>query len=531
MTISFILPRNFLLPILFAAICLSANAQQNERLTENEARIEGTFIEAEKFRLTGFCDKAIPLYEEVLRQKPREAAAMFALARCYQDEGQSENALRWFKQAVEYQPDNPWYHQFLIRALDANQNYARAAQQAEELLRLQPDNPDNYYQKAYYLARSGDYDKALKTLDQLQNRIGLTYELLERKYLLLIDQHQLKKAEKLLKNYLAQNPQSIPGHYLLADLYRKSQNRQKAAQTYEEILRLSPNETAAAAALSELQSSSANGPNAVVKKLEALFARNDLSYDEKMKAFIPLIQKAFDSEDEELRRQTTQLARELLRQYPREASAHAALADLLYGANQLQEARKEYAEAIRLRAGIHSVWYNYLDVLQRLGDYQSLAAEAEKAIDYFPNEWQFYYLAARAQLALQQAPQAVSWLREALPLCGKDPQKRAFTLAELALAYELNGQKTQSEQTLQQLQESAGESPLLLHAKACIAALRGENLAKAIKWSKEALDQAPENPDFLLSYARLLLKTGREDEAQNYLQKAQSIGGGWSPVQ
>jgi len=82
------------------------------------------------------------------------------------------------------------------------------------------------------------------------------------------------------------------------------------------------------------------------------------------------------------------------------------------------------------------------------------------------------------------------------------------------------------------LREIAGdESPILLHTKACINALRGQHLAKAIEWAQAALNQAPENPDFLLTYARLLIRDGREAEAQNYLQKAQKLGGGWSPIQ
>ena len=523
--------RLLLLPLACFFIGLSANtAQIDDRLTEGEMQTDGAFIEAEKFRLTGFCDKAIPLYQQVLKKRPRETAAMFAMARCYQDEGDSESALRWLRQAVEYDPQNPWYRQFLIRLLDAREDYAAAARQAGELLRLQPDDPDNYYQKAYYLARSGEYDKALKTLDQLQNRIGLTYELLERKYLLLIDRQELKKAEKSLREFLAQHPNDIPAHYLLADLYRKMNKRDKAAGVYKDILRLSPNDTAAAAALSEIQSPSATGQNDAVQTLSALFKRQDLSYDDKMKAFIPLVQKAFGSEDPQLMEETTTLARQLLNQYPEEASAHAALADLLYGADQLEEARKEYAEAIRLKAGIHSVWFNYLDVLQRLGDYATLASEAEKAIDFFPNEWQFYYLEARAQLALNRPREAADWLREALPLSGKDTQKRAFTLAQLTLACEMQNKKACSDQNLQQLQELTGESPILLQTKACIAALRGEHLAKALEWARTALNQAPENPDFLLTYARLLSLNGRETEAQSYLQKAREMGGGWCPV-
>ena len=498
-------------------------AQTDDRLTEHEAQIRGELIEAEKFRLIGFCDKAIPLYRDVLQNQPREATAMYGLARCYRDQGEADEALRWFKEAVEYEPQNPWFRRTLIDVLDSRGAYAEAARQAESLLQLQADNPDYAYLAAYYQARSGDYDKALKTLDRLQKRVGLTYDLLERKYLLLLDQGALKKAEKILKDYLAERPADIPAYFLLANLYRKDQDWKKAAQVYEKILRLSPNELEAKAGLAEVQGH-IEGEQPIAsspaERLRSLFARPDLAYDEKMKAFIPFIRQAVEKEDKLLLDQGVSLARELLRSYPQEASAHAALADLLYGAERLKEAREEYARALQLKPGIHSVWLNQLEILQRLGDYQALGVEAEKAIDYFPNDWYFYYLAGRAHLAEKETEDAVSFLEEALPLSGKDEKKKAETLAQLAIAYALLGQKTQSEQKMQALKVLEGESPLWMSTKARLAGLEGKNLAKAIHWAKEAVEQEPYNRDFLLTLAWLLQQNGQEAEAEKYLKKA-----------
>ncbi len=497
-------------------------AQADDRLTEREAQTRGEFVEAEKFRLIGFCDKAIPLYQSVLQAQAREAAAMYGLARCYREEGRQDEALQWCKEAVKYEPENPWYRRSLIEMLDSQGAYTEAAAQAEALLQLQPENPDHAYLTAYYQARSGHYDKALKTLDRLERRIGFTYDLLERKYLLLLDQKELKKAEKLLNDYLAERPGDVSAHFLLADLYRKNRQWEKAAQVYEQILRLSPNDVAAEAGLTEVKKhiggKRLDAPSPA-ERLQQLFARSDLSYDQKMKAFIPFIKQAVEKEDPLLLEQGVGLAKELLRAYPEQASAHAALADLLYGADRLEEARAAYVRALELRPGIHSVWLNYLEVLLRLGHDEALSTEAERAIDYFPNDWYFYYLAARAHLGREEFSEAAALLEEALPLSGKNSDRRAETLAQLALVYALQKRVSQSHQKLQALRALEGESPLYLSTKAHVFGLEGKNLAEAVSWAKRAVEQEPDNRDFVLTLVWLLRQDGQTAEAEKYLKR------------
>ncbi len=524
-------------PVLFLFfLCLSANAvraqQDNRHLTEREMQTQGTLIEADKFRLIGFCDKAIPLYEEVLHNMPKETAAMYGMARCYQEQGETENALRWYKEAIKHQPDNPWYRRYLIELLDRQGAYAQAASQAGQLLQIAPDNPEYYYLSAYYQARSGAYDQALKTLDRLEKRIGPSYELLERRYLLLLDQGALKKAEKTIKDYLSKRPEDVSALYLLADLYRKTQNWKKARQVYENILQLSPHEKAAEAGLAEVQRHAGGDRTdkaSPAEMLQTLFADSHYAYEEKIKAFIPFVQEAFNKQDPIMLEQGIALARDLTARYPEEASAHAALADLLYGAGRYPEARDAYSRALERKPGVHSVWVNYLDVLQQLGAYRKLSEEAEKALDYFPNDWSFYYLAGRASLATGEISEAISWLREALPLSGKDAAKQAQTLSMLSIAYALAGNEKNSKQSLQQLQKLFGESPLWYYTSASLSLIKGENLAEALNRAQAAVEQAPENPDFLLLLARLLEKNGQGEKAQPLHQKAKQIGGGWCP--
>ena len=85
-------------------------------------------------------------------------------ARIYDVLKEENKAVKYIKIAVDVLPSNTWYQKFMADLYQKTENFTEAAKVYEQLVKTDAENEYFYYKWAYFLVKSNDINKALKSL-------------------------------------------------------------------------------------------------------------------------------------------------------------------------------------------------------------------------------------------------------------------------------------------------------------------------------------------------------------------------------
>jgi len=192
-------------------------------------------------------------YWEAIEQNPNMADARFKIASIYYFNGWNYESLRELSEVERINPEYPGLHLLLgklYRATEeADKEFAALQQAAAE----QPENPEVHYLLGLVYERKSMAREAINEYEQATNRepSHLNSATILRAYLQLGRIHkgkQQKKAEEEFKKALSIDPTSAQVISELRTLYRQQAEHykskreyDKAAEKYQEILKIDPN--------------------------------------------------------------------------------------------------------------------------------------------------------------------------------------------------------------------------------------------------------------------------------------------------
>ena len=115
-------------------------------------------------------DHAIDKYLECLNagEYPEEVVARiyFALGNAYTANGNYDQAVRDYSEAIHFEPDNPWAYNNRCWSYGLLRRGQQALQDCEQALRLLPDQPEILDSRALAYWLLGDIDRASQDLER-----------------------------------------------------------------------------------------------------------------------------------------------------------------------------------------------------------------------------------------------------------------------------------------------------------------------------------------------------------------------------
>jgi cellulose synthase operon protein C len=173
----------------------------------------------------GSADQALALYQQSIKDNPREVIFYILSGELYEAKQNWDQAKNMYQQALNIQPDQPLASNNLAYViLETGGNVDVALAMAQTARRGMPDSANAadtlgwaYYQKGIYQSAIGQFQEALRLNDQLGQ------------------------------------PDDATVHYHLGMAYEKANQNALARQQLEKAVKLSPNNTDAKKALSELR--------------------------------------------------------------------------------------------------------------------------------------------------------------------------------------------------------------------------------------------------------------------------------------
>lgn len=564
----------FLLPLIMLVSCASTNEVSAGRDKGGKGKkdeitylldrkvdhlaVQQLYIDASRSRMLEDYQKAVSLYQQVLRMDPYNDGAQYELASIYFESGQYESARDFIDKAVvndslnyivQYVRDgwandstaklnalvadaqerylsNRWY---LVMQADVHAylgEYELASQVFAQLLNDHPEQIEYYFDWAYVNAKANKLEEALKVYNKAEEAIGIDEGIISQKQKLLLQMGRFDDAVTEGKKLLEAYPGEVRYYQMLAELYQTNNKLDEAIAVYEDMLQLDTDNPFAVLNLAEIYKYKGDHDQYILY-LKQAFADPNLSLDSKIRVLYPYLLGVGDSTKKE---EAHILAQIVVEAHPNEAKAHAIYGDLLYQDEQNEDALLQYEQALELDQSVFEVWQQVFFILSDMQRYQELADRTDAALELYPNQPIIYFFNGLANSQLHNYKEAVDILNAGNNLVVGNMALKIQFYSSLGDAYNNLGNYTASDEAFDQALKFDEDNSYVLNNYSYYLSLRGDNLEKAAEMSLHSNELEPGNSSFQDTYAWILFKQGKFEDALVWIEKAYQSGGSESGV-
>jgi tetratricopeptide (TPR) repeat protein len=516
--------------ILLVAISASSVLGQKDRISESEVNIQKIFIEANKEKLLGNDEDAIILFAEVIRKQPTNGAAAYELAKLYNKTGDKSKAISYAQKAVENEPNNIWFITYYAEMLSEKGDHDAAATLYQNLTVQFPTQYDYYFEWAYMLIKAAKMDEAIEVYDELENKTGVNEKTTKRKYSLYLAIGKNKKAEAELQKLINAFPSEVSYYQLLAEYYDQQGEKEKAKAIYQKMLIINPDDAVANLALAETFKDSGNEEK-YLTSMQELFKNPEVNIDMKISELAPYIKKMpFYKNKTVVRSKILELGEILTVTHSKDAKAFSVYGDLLYHAEENTKALEAYKNTLKLDQNVFMVWEQVMYIQADMNDANGLIKSTEEAMDLFPNQALVYYMSGRAYAIKKNHAASVDALEQALMMSRRDNAMRSKVYVQLGAEYHYLKEYAKSNQAFEDALAINSRDAEALNSYSFFLCERNENLDKARQMSSSANQLVENKPKFLDTYGWILYKSEDYEAAERWLKKAIDFGGTDNPT-
>jgi len=479
--------------------------------------------------MLGNLNLAIERFERVLSKDKKNHVAMYELSELYALKKNDEKALRYIKSALDLAPDIAHYNSLYADILVHRNNFDGASKVYDKLIENDPENEDLYLEQAYLYAKSDRYDEAIRIYNMLESKTGVVPEISKQKYDLYMRADQPKKALEELQKLTNANPQNTANQLLLAQHYERVGAKDKASKVYKKILEIepeNPNATIALANVYQTQGETAQ----YLRSMRSVFGNADVNLDLKIKEIVPYIKEVSESKDDALKAEAISLTQLLTETHPDQAKAFSVHGDMLNYCEKPLEALPQYQRAVALESNAFMVWEQIFFINSGLNQPKELLQNTEMALELFPSQPTVYFFNGLALTQLKRHREALDILEEALIMSGRNPTLKEQILIQMGVNFSYLGKPEKSDGAFEEALSLNDKSPLALNNYAYHLAMRGEDIQRAEKMVKQALDESPKDSTIQDTYGWILYKKGKYKEAQKWIKKALDGGAANNPT-
>lgn len=479
------------------------------------------FMEANRALVISNYSEAIASLRQCLSLRPTEASVHHLMSKAYKELEKPDEAIFHAGEAVRLEPKNHW---FLVSQAEIFEKYNYFSQAADALMKasaLVPRGAEGLqFQAVDLYIEALEYKTALKTLDQLEKKIGLDDDIIRRRYNVLMKMGKRKQAEKLLERLKNQNPESDILRGALLNHYKYFKNTKKSKQLLQEWIGNDPD----------------NGE--VWIELGNLYYENRM-FDQAFDAFV----HAIESPNLDARKQVEVLlflasrfnrlsfdemlayTKSISDRHPFAPEAFALLGDLMIKEGKKQQAIEAYQKTIKNGGDKETVLQQLLLLLTEEKRFGEAVKVALDLIAKYPENSAGYALGALSAYQKGDYPIAIQLAQEGLPKSVGNKPVRFQLNYILAESHHKLGDHDRSNDFFEKALNIDPNNVSALNNYAYYLAERGEKLNKALILIAKANELQAQNPTFLDTWAWVHYKRGEYLEALDKIEKALKYGG------
>ena len=456
---------------------------------------------------------AIWNFEQALRFFKDDDASMYELSALYHKNNRNVEALSMIKQAANLKPDNKWYQIRLAKLYLQNSDYKAFMQIYDKLLEKDPENLEYLEDYIGALITYGEYDKLLEKLDTIEKLLGKNEQIFLQKIQVYSDQGKKDKVISELENLVDFMPENTRYRAMLAEAYRKAKRDKDAYLQYMKIKELDPEDKYINVSLMDYYLNVSNKDKAFEEFLAAINNPN-LEYDTKVQLCKLFMSKYHTISGYEI----ATIGTTFINAYPEKSAGYNLVGTLYYMQKDYLKAKEFYVNAVKYGDTEYATLAQLAMCYGILEDYKGTIEYTNRAIALYPDQPYLYQLNAVGHLMLNDYENALMTLEKGRRFVADQSLMLTFDTNIADCYYKLKN-KEKLYETYNKILAYDPDNVYVLNNYAYYLSLDNKDLERALEMSAKTIKAEPKNATYLDTYAWILYKLGRYEEAKKYMEK------------
>ncbi len=414
---------------------------------------------------------------------------------------------------------NRWYTQLYGRMLLATERYDLALPVYRRLTSIDSRDPENYRLLALLYARSNLPFSAITTLDTAEIRFGRHRVLSDLKQQLLFSTGQLDKAVEEGRRSVESFPYDVEAYISLSEAYSATGKDSLAYATLNEAFKIDSTDLTLMQALGNYYEKHRRYREYLGIE-RRLFADDRIPVERKIKRFEQLT-SSIDFYREHYF-QLNDLASTLAVKYPDNREVIDLYGGHLIASGDTQTALNYYRRHLDRNDPDLDIYLTIMQLESYLGQTDSLAADLDRAIARFPENTTLLTNLGHLRGADNRYQEAVKYYREALRHADSDTL-RSELWAYIGDVYHMQGDTRRTFKAYDRSLRYFADNVMVLNNYAYFLTIAGQNLDKAFAMASRVMELESGNSTYIDTYAWVLYKLGRLEQAKRAMQQALSL--------
>lgn len=525
----------FCILILFVACTTTKQVTKSEESTQSitplppdyPADMAASYYYFQGVRMSGIyrnSDLAFMSFQKALEHDSLHAPSYYELANLLLPVS-SDRAQKYSYIANELDTSNIWYKEQLGRLFILNHHYDSALTVYNDIVRLAPNNPDNYkYLAALYEQTKRPY-AAITLLDSAETRFGILEDLASYKRQLLIDAGLIDRAISETQTLTHNFPYDERNFIILGELYSRSNKDSLAIDAFNQALAIDPNSVDALVSLNDYYRSKNDAVN-FLATTKQLFESDGIALDTKMKFFNDVIKNAQFYQQHYFA--VNELVATLAVKYAGNFEVAEMYAEHQINSGDVEGALKTYKNALSDTAGIE-LYNTIIDIEAYLQNTDSMMHYSNLALERFPKNPDLYLKRGYGLFYLKDYQGAIGSMKDALKNTHTDSLKSVIYSSIGDMYHSMDS--TDSKSYYKYYRLALKHDPDNIHALnnySYYLSLEEKQLDKALEMIERVIEIAPSDPTYIDTYGWVLYKMGRYEDAKKAMRQAVSLDAGAS---
>ncbi|MDR1631500.1 MAG: tetratricopeptide repeat protein [Dysgonamonadaceae bacterium] len=521
-----------LLIIFFSILCfLPVSAEDSTSASADSAyqtrkKFDYFFLEAIRSKENGEHSNAFNALRHALQIDSTSSVVWAELSDYYLYLQLDSMAVEALQKAVRLNPDNFNYKVSLADMNRERGNIPEAICLYEELVKENPDKAELHFHLSNLYLGSRQIDKAIGSLNNLENNMGMNEVISMQKYKLYLSVDEKENALKEIEKLSVKFPLEAKYQILIGDFYLEEKEPEKALAYYEKACVIDPENPIYVVSMSNYYEQKGDN-EAAAGEIEKALKNSSLDIEIQIAILEKYIQNLLLNKRDV--KSANALFETLMAQHSQEKELNLMYGQFLASQNKWEEARFQFQIVTESNPENINAWRQLLNVALRQDSIDEIIRVCEAALIRFPEVPEFYFYKSSALYQKKLFEEALLSIEDGVKYV---PQKNRALLStfygQLGDLYNEIGEKQKAYETYDKALEYNENNILVLNNYAYLLSLDKTQLDKAESMSSKCLKFQPKNPNYIDTYAWILFQKGSYSLSKFYIESAITNGGGES---